>query len=478
MNPLFNGVEIFSVIESQKQGLKNAFRSITDTELDADPVAVAARLIEQFSINVPALDEARKHALTKHTQVDVSGDPRRFITNRSEPFYIAGTEVRIVVPFQGDAGLFDVQPTMFTLNPPFGEIHEHELHLVYELTDVSFDVEDAANRTIGQVKQYLQSMQGSAEQLKTDLHQLANSLIEKRKQERGTHSQIVAGLKIPVKQATAAPPKSVPMSSVHGSTRSKVTEKQSDGWDVFVSHASEDKEAIARPLAEALRARGLRVWYDDFSLRLGDSLRQSIDRGLAQSRFGVVILSAHFFEKHWPQQELNGLVSREVNSGKVILPVWHEVGFAEVRCYSPVLADRLAVHTKNGLEHVVAKIMEVVEDTSASPVLNAPLAEPHASPFQEEKVRHVRQVVRDTMTLNGQHLLRWLLLHNRIEWGKQFMPEISIETQNRQIKIAVEAGIVQRVGERLDLLRTYYVLNPELKPALEKVLSEIFAVPK
>ncbi len=113
-------------------------------------------------------------------------------------------------------------------------------------------------------------------------------------------------------------------------------------------------------MARELRAKGLEVWYDDFSLKLGDSLRQSIDRGLAQSRFGVVILSTHFFEKHWPQQELNGLATRESNGQRVILPVWHGVGFTEVSGYSPILADRKAVQTQEGLERVVEKILEVV----------------------------------------------------------------------------------------------------------------------
>jgi hypothetical protein len=356
MNPLFNRVEIFAVIEDQKQELKKAFQGVTNAELDADPIAVAATLIEQFSINVPVLDEEKKYALTKETQVDVSRDPRRFISDRSRPFYIPGTEVRVVIPFQGDAALFEVRPTMFTLNPPFGEIHDHELHLVYELTDPQFDVDAATNRTVGQVKQYLQSMQGSAEQLKRDIQQLVASLIGKRKQERGTHSQIVAGLKIPIKQAPPVPEASVPMNSSPKPSRTKPEEE----WDVFISHASEDKDAIATPLAEALRANGLRVWYDDFSLRLGDSLRQSIDRGLARSRFGVVILSAYFFEKHWPQQELNGLATREVNGAKVILPVWHGVGFTEVRNYSVTLADRLAVQTKDGLANVVQKIKEAI----------------------------------------------------------------------------------------------------------------------
>src|ERR1043166_1945612 len=156
MNPLFNRVDIFSVLEHQKQELKNAFQKVTNAELDADSVAVAAQLIEQFSVNVPVLDEDKKYAITKETQVDVSRDPQRFIRERSQPFYIAGTEVRVVIPFHGDAGLFDVQPTTFTLNPPFGEIHGQELQLVYQLTDAHFDVDAATNRTVGQEKQNLQ----------------------------------------------------------------------------------------------------------------------------------------------------------------------------------------------------------------------------------------------------------------------------------------------------------------------------------
>ncbi|MGA3069380.1 MAG: toll/interleukin-1 receptor domain-containing protein [Terracidiphilus sp.] len=127
-------------------------------------------------------------------------------------------------------------------------------------------------------------------------------------------------------------------------------------WDVFISHASEDKDEIARPLAQALRNEGYAVWYDEFTLTVGDSLRKSIDQGLAQSDFGVVILSEHFFEKHWPQQELNGLASKEVDGRKVILPVWHGVGVDEVRGFSPVLADRIGVSTNKGLEFVVEQL--------------------------------------------------------------------------------------------------------------------------
>lgn len=134
-------------------------------------------------------------------------------------------------------------------------------------------------------------------------------------------------------------------------------------WDVFISHAWEDKEEIARPLAEALRRKGLRVWYDEFALSLGDSLRRSIDRGLAQSKYGVVILSPHFFAKEWPQKELDGLAAREVSGEKVILPIWHNITADQIGAYLPTLADRVAVSSDRGLEHVVEELLRVIKPT-------------------------------------------------------------------------------------------------------------------
>jgi len=134
-------------------------------------------------------------------------------------------------------------------------------------------------------------------------------------------------------------------------------------WDVFICHASEDKDAVARPLAEALREAGLSVWYDEFTLTLGDSLRRSIDRGLASSRYGVVILSPNFFRKRWPQHELDGLVSREIDDGeKVILPIWHGMSKEEVLEYSPTLADKFGMPTSRGLNVVVQEVLRVVRD--------------------------------------------------------------------------------------------------------------------
>jgi tetratricopeptide (TPR) repeat protein len=123
---------------------------------------------------------------------------------------------------------------------------------------------------------------------------------------------------------------------------------------VFISHASEDKASVARPLASALLERGWKVWLDEQELHVGDSLVSRIDDGLARARFGVVVLSRSFFSKRWPRAELNALFERELSPGEAsaVLPVWHEIGREEVAAASPLLADRLAVSTSAGIDAV------------------------------------------------------------------------------------------------------------------------------
>src|SRR4051794_33503310 len=127
-------------------------------------------------------------------------------------------------------------------------------------------------------------------------------------------------------------------------------------WDAFISYASEDRVGVAQPLAEALASLGIRVWFDQAELKIGDSLRERVDDGLARSTFGIVVLSRAFFDKHYPTRELNGLAQREIDGERVILPVWYGVTDADVRRFSPPLADRIAARWDEGLDAVVAKL--------------------------------------------------------------------------------------------------------------------------
>ncbi len=142
-------------------------------------------------------------------------------------------------------------------------------------------------------------------------------------------------------------------------------------YDVFICHASEDKEFFVRPLAEALRNEHIEVWFDEFSLKLGDSIRRSVDKGLSQSRFGLVVLSKAFFKNNWPQYELDGLVQRQMR-GKdtVIMPIWHKVDYDDVASYSLPLADRKAVSSSIGIARIVQEVYKVIHP-QGSPLIEA-----------------------------------------------------------------------------------------------------------
>lgn len=148
-------------------------------------------------------------------------------------------------------------------------------------------------------------------------------------------------------------------STPHGETPTMPVQREHQ-WDVFICHASEDKNGFVRPLAERLQQQGLRVWYDEFTMTVGDSLRRKIDEGLAKSRYGVVVLSHAFFAKDWPQKELDGLEAREADGRKVILPVWLNVDQEDVVGYSPILAGRLAAKASDGMDKVVHRLLEAM----------------------------------------------------------------------------------------------------------------------
>lgn len=165
---------------------------------------------------------------------------------------------------------------------------------------------------------------------------------------------------------SALPPlREIPLASIPSLVRDEPPEPAQGverRFDVFISHASEDKDEVVRPLAEALRSHGLEVWYDEFELRIGMSLRRTIDKGIASSRFGVVVMSKAFFGKGWTNYELDGIVTRSVTAEQTVLPIWHNVSKQEVMGYSPSLADKLARSTAtHTVAEIAAEIADVIE---------------------------------------------------------------------------------------------------------------------
>jgi hypothetical protein len=139
------------------------------------------------------------------------------------------------------------------------------------------------------------------------------------------------------------------------------SEESSMEYDVFISHSSEDKEGFVRPLVDELKKLNIKVWYDEFELQIGDSLRVSLDKGLRNSKYGIVVLSTSFFNRNWTQYELNSFVSREMNGMKVILPIWHKVTKNEVQNFSLSLADKVALNSSiSSIKQIAEQISKII----------------------------------------------------------------------------------------------------------------------
>lgn len=131
----------------------------------------------------------------------------------------------------------------------------------------------------------------------------------------------------------------------------------------FISHDSRDSELIARPLALKLAGRGVPVWFDEFQLKIGDSLRESIERGLKECHKCVLVLTPNFLSNQgWTKVEFNSVFTREILEQKqLVLPVWAGVGRREVYEYCPSLADKVAANWSAGPDDVASRIAAAID---------------------------------------------------------------------------------------------------------------------
>jgi len=207
-------------------------------------------------------------------------------------------------------------------------------------------------RRLNRIESTLQFSRDSVSDWNNGLMNIVKPAIEKRLETISQNKTTTLGFKRVEKRAVD-PPTPRPVEPQRPSQKAKL--------DVFLSHASEDKGAISRPLYQALIEAGLTVWFDEAALCLEDSLRRKIDEGLGRCNYGVVIISPNFLNKEWPQRELDGLAAREIAGGKTIIPpIWHDIGQAAIAEKSPTLADRVAAKSTEGIPALVEEINQVV----------------------------------------------------------------------------------------------------------------------
>jgi hypothetical protein len=132
---------------------------------------------------------------------------------------------------------------------------------------------------------------------------------------------------------------------------------QGEEFDVFISHASEDTETLARPLAEALRKLGHAVWLDEHVLEVGDVLKAALHAGIERSRYCVAILSRASLKKDWIRYELERWLKKSASAAQNLLLVWHGVSEHDVAAWSPEIASRVALLTdRDSIEELAAKL--------------------------------------------------------------------------------------------------------------------------
>lgn len=131
--------------------------------------------------------------------------------------------------------------------------------------------------------------------------------------------------------------------------------------DFFICHDSRDKDEVARPLFENLKNRGLKVWYDEYSLEIGDSLTYAIQEGIKKCKYGLVIISPNFItNEKWIKYELQSLITKQVATNeKVILPIWHKVDENDLKEMSFYLLDKLAGNTNNGIDALAEQLQNM-----------------------------------------------------------------------------------------------------------------------
>lgn len=325
--------------------------------MEADLYSLTDDLVDEFEIQAIELNRDD----IGYDQRAVKVRPGR---NRDPVFGpIDGTEVQFFVPFTGDEALLRLQPSTFTtVLPRAHKVSEGTMEFRFSVPGDQVDAaSERLEETLDLLEKYLGWQQDSIEEFNESLHGVISERLEQREakiEEARSRLEEKGYMCRPPPRTAGRRPGSLPAESPEGR---RTVSGTSETLDVFISHASEDKEAVARPVFEALRECGVTVWFDEAELTLGDSLRRKVDEGLARCRFGVVVLGRSFFRKEWPKRELDGLVARETASGeKAILPVWHGVDQQTVAEFSPPLADRLATSTEEGIDIVVVEILRVL----------------------------------------------------------------------------------------------------------------------
>jgi len=175
--------------------------------LNTSVADLVSYFVQKYELEVPTLRVDEMVADESESRVDVSRDPNRFfIGERRGPFYVPGQRITIDIPFSGEAELFYARPSTFSSHFPEARVSAGFLQLTFTTTnDTPRDIRPELDRTIAEIRQYLEWMRNEIDQYNNGLPARANQVIEARRQRLLQNQQRVAALGIRMKRRDGAP---------------------------------------------------------------------------------------------------------------------------------------------------------------------------------------------------------------------------------------------------------------------------------
>lgn len=316
---LFHDHDLRAVCEHRRDQMRLAIEQADAKAIrTADQEALSQEYVARFALDVPELAEGATSVEVEEAQIDVSYDPRRFVVDRDEPFYVPGIRATYYVPYRGDGQLFKCQPSTFTtVIPAVTDLRRDELVFVVERTDQNV----AATKTafegeLDRVKEYLAWVRRDAEAFNASLPQDARRWLESRRQRLAQMEKGVQSLGVPIRRsgrtAVAAPVIAPPSAPARAQM-----------YDVALSFAGEDREYV-EAVAVGLRDAGVSVFYDAFEKAglWGKNLVDHLaDIYKNRSRYVVMFISRAYVDKAWPRHERQHAQARAlVAKEEYILP--------------------------------------------------------------------------------------------------------------------------------------------------------------
>ena len=207
IEPLFRTYDLGKTVEKQGQSLANEVNSMSENEvLNTSQEDMVKYLVDKWNINPLTIDESGIHADYADAQIDVSGDIRHAIFDRSRPFYITGTRVTFYVPFTGDSELFKCQPSTFSLSSPKATIRSNELVFTYNLTNEQTPgVKGTFKRDLDQTLVHAERINAEVMKFNTALPGHARQRLDARREKLLQDRNLVESIGFPLRRAQNPP---------------------------------------------------------------------------------------------------------------------------------------------------------------------------------------------------------------------------------------------------------------------------------